>query len=397
MKVLHIVAGMNPKTGGVAQAVKGIIEGLNVLHIQNEVVCLDVPGEKFIEEYSFPIYALGPSRTAWRFSTALLHWLKRNVDSYDAVIVHGLWQYHSYAVIKVLAGIKNNRPALFVMPHGMLDPYFQKVKTRKLKALRNRIFWSLVEKALINKADCLLFTCEMERKLASQTFAGYSPKKTTVVGLGLSNPPGHNERQNKAFFEKCQHVNGKDYLLFISRIDEKKGVDIMVNAYLKLKSEMPCVPALVIAGPGLETPFGRKVQNMAGNSASIYFTGMLHGDAKWGAFYNCAAMVLPSHQENFGFVVVEALACGKPVLISNQVNIWEEVDANNAGLIDQDTEAGTFHLLKSWCILDENKKKQMEHQADVAFNKNFSLSAASARTKAALVAVVDANQTLRDA
>ena len=93
----------------------------------------------------------------------------------------------------------------------------------------------------------------------------------------------------------------------------------------------------MIAGPGLDTAFGREMRQLAESlcpqpstltpQPAVFFPDMLTGDAKWGALYGCEAFVLPSHQENFGIAVVEALACGKPVLISNQVNIWREIEA----------------------------------------------------------------------
>ena len=74
--------------------------------------------------------------------------------------------------------------------------------------------------------------------------------------------------------------------------------------------------------------------------------GMLSGAAKWGALYGCEAFVLPSHQENFGIAVVEALACGRPVLISDQVNIWREIVEDGAGIAEADTEEGVEKLLR---------------------------------------------------
>lgn len=75
--------------------------------------------------------------------------------------------------------------------------------------------------------------------------------------------------------------------------------------------------------------------------------GMLTGDAKWGAFYGCDAFMLPSHQENFGLVVAEALACGKKVFLSRQVNIWREIVEDGVGMAAPDTLEGTVQLVQS--------------------------------------------------
>ena len=104
---------------------------------------------------------------------------------------------------------------------------------------------------------------------------------------------------------------------------------------------------------------------------------MLSGEAKWGAFYHCDAFVLPSHQENFGIAVVEALACNKPVLISNQVNIWREIQAEGAGLVADNTEEGTKKLLSGWMDKSVSDKSEMGNKARRAFEKLYAIGPAA--------------------
>ena len=378
MKLLHIIAGMDPQTGGVTTAVNTMIDGLKDLNVQSEVVCLDEPGAAYLKGVP-GIHAIGPAKTAWRYSAALLPWLKANLAGFDAVIVHGLWQYHVYAVSKAMAGLNGKKPKLFVMPHGMLDPYFQKAEGRKLKAIRNWIFWKLTEQRTVNNADCLLFTCETEKLLSFESFKPYHPNRTAVCGLGIGDPPALTPDMLTAFREKCGGIDTRGCFLFISRINPKKGVDLLISAYRELKKHQGSLPKLVIAGPGLETEFGAQMKSIAANDPDIIFTGMLNGAAKWGAFYSCAAMILPSHQENFGFVVVEALACGTPVLISNQVNIWREVEAANGGIIGQNTLEGTKGMLEKWQGLPDQARAQMKISARQAYEQYFSLRAATGK------------------
>jgi glycosyltransferase involved in cell wall biosynthesis len=105
--------------------------------------------------------------------------------------------------------------------------------------------------------------------------------------------------------------------------------------------------------------------------ASIIWPGMLTGDAKWGALYRAKAFVLPSHQENFGIAVVEALACVTPVLISNQVNIWQEIEADRAGLVANDTLEGTQQLFQKWDNLSPLEKKAMTQAAKDSYSNRF--------------------------
>jgi glycosyltransferase involved in cell wall biosynthesis len=102
---------------------------------------------------------------------------------------------------------------------------------------------------------------------------------------------------------------------------------------------------------------------------------MLQGDMKWGAFYASEAFVLPSHQENFGIAVAEAMGCGLPVLISDKVNIWREVEADGAGIVNTDTVEGTEKTLRQWLALDKDARKKMAEQAKLSFEKRFTVDA----------------------
>ena len=87
--------------------------------------------------------------------------------------------------------------------------------------------------------------------------------------------------------------------------------------------------------------------------------------------------ILPSHQENFGIAVAEALACGTPVLISNKVNIWREIEQDGAGLVDEDDEPGTTRLLQKWLGLSDEEKDAMRKSARQCFQSRFEVTRAA--------------------
>jgi glycosyltransferase involved in cell wall biosynthesis len=183
-----------------------------------------------------------------------------------------------------------------------------------------------------------------------------------------------------AFSERCPDLNGSPYLLFLSRNHPKKGVDLLIKAYINLQkstnTKREALPKLVIAGPGLETQFGKMMKELVKKNKAtdvVLFTNMLEGDAKWGAFYGCEAFVLPSHQENFGIAVVEALACGKPVLISNKVNIWREIIVEKGGIVDEDSLKGVENMLKQWINITSEVRVEMGNKAISIFQKKFTL------------------------
>lgn len=382
MKILRVIASMDPKSGGPCQGIRNTVAALYKLGVENEVVCLDAPDSEYINVDPFKIYALGPSSNPWAYSGRLLPWLIDNISRYDAVIVHGLWLYPSHAMRKAMVEItKVNDKEIpwFIMPHGMLDPYFQDAPDRKFKAIRNKIYWQLIENKVVESATALLFTCEEELLLARKPFQPYQPKREVNVGYGIQPPPDFTPKMSIAFSERTLLKENQKYLLFLSRIHPKKGVDNLIKAYLEIleneRENSDDLPYLVIAGPGIDTPFGKEMIALARKNQRfknhIVFPGMLSGDAKWGAFYNCEAFVLPSHQENFGIAVVEALACGKPVLISDKINIWREIEQAGGGLIAADTEKETRGMLSTWFEYSVQEKKDFTQRAFIAYDNHF--------------------------
>jgi len=387
MRILHVIASMDPKYGGPAQGIRNLDLGKNDIEIIREVVCFDDTNSPYLTSDTFKVHALGKGKGVWNYSPHLIPWLYKNIEKFDVVIINGLWQYYSYATWKAITDIKrkfpdNRMPRFLVMPHGMLDPYFQRASNRKVKALRNWLYWKAIEKNVVNDCDGLLFTCQTELLLARETFKPYKPKKEYDVGYGIGAPPEYREDMSIAFNKLCPDLNGAPYLLFLSRIHTKKGLNLLIDAYLNLyesgSHNQADIPKLVIAGPGLDTNYGKWLQNKipvdSKAKQSIFFTGMLTDDSKWGAFYGCEAFVLPSHQENFGIAVVEALACKKPVLISNQVNIWREIMNEDAGFVENDDKQGVQKLLKKWLDTPSSKKIQMGHNAIATYWKYFEIN-----------------------
>lgn len=387
MRILHIVGSMDPASGGICNGIRNSDAAMVKLGTTREVVCLDDPTCSYLGMDAFAVHALGPAKGPWQYSAKIKPWLIENLGRFDVFIINGLWIYPSYIGWKVTKYLKKNlnTPRVFVMPHGMLDPYFQIAPDRRLKAIRNWFYWKLIEKNILNDADAILFTCEKEMQLAHKTFRNYHPKKEINVGYGIAPPPKHNQDMYYAFIEKCKDVAFEPYLLFLSRIHEKKGVDLLIKAYAsiaaKANSEKKSVPKLVIAGPGLNTAFGKKMVNLCNSFDHlrdlVFFPGMLTGDVKWGALYNCEAFVLPSHQENFGIAVVEAMACKKAVLISDQINIMTEINNGGGAIVAADTLEGTTFLLQKWLNLSPAQQNAMNRQALSTFKKYFDAKSAA--------------------
>lgn len=384
LKILRVIESMDPSYGGPCQGIRNSIPELQAMGSVNEVVSIDSENSKWSVDDNFPIHRLGPGSGPWGYAQNLLPWLKAHLPDYDVVLVHGMWQYYGYAVRKAVTWLSakgKKTPAFYIMPHGMLDPYFQKAPERKLKALRNLIFWNLVERRTVNSADGILFTCQEELELARTTFSGYIPKKEINVGYGILPPQEVTDQDLKAFKQQYAITGGEKYLLFLSRIHTKKGLFDLVKAYAAVSGKMDVLPRLVVAGPGMDEAYGKSIRDFVESQDvlknKVIFTGMITGKDKWAAFRGAKAFVLPSHQENFGIAVAEALASKCPVLISNKVNIWREISKGEAGLVENDTVEGTRNLLERFSRLTDKGITHMGKKAFEVYQQHFTIKQAA--------------------
>jgi glycosyltransferase involved in cell wall biosynthesis len=377
---------MDPASGGPAQGIRNNIPFWEQLGIVPSVLSFDNANASFLENNRF--IGIGPVTNPWAYVPKGMDWLLNHLSDYDVVLVHGLWLYNGYAAAKAIKKLKQSGkkvPKVYIMPHGMLDPYFQKAPERKLKAIRNVIYWHLIEKHVINEADGILFTCEEELQLAKTTFSGYSPKATYNVGYGIVPAPLFLDSHQAAFYSKCAAVINKPYFLFLSRIHPKKGLDILLTAYALLCDHCSAfgmeVPNLVIAGPGMDTDYGDDLRTLEAQypqlTDKVQYPGMLQGDAKWGALYGAELFVLPSHQENFGIAIVEAMACQTPVLITKRVNIWQEIALGEGGIVTDDNTESVLSGLKQWLGMNLEAQTMMGIKAYVTFHAHFTAEATS--------------------
>jgi len=128
-----------------------------------------------------------------------------------------------------------------------------------------------------------------------------------------------------------------------------------------------------------------------GVASRITWAGMIGGSIKWGALRAAEAFVLPSHQENFGVAVVEALAASVPALISNKVNIWRDIEADGAGIVRQDTLEGTCELLRAYIEMPESRTTAMHIAARDCFERRFNIKVAAESLHKALVRATGVN------
>jgi len=375
MKLLHVIAITDPESGGPIEALLRISEVL--VRDGHQVAVASLEDEKELEhrKFPFPVTGLGRGTRPYSYNPRLAGWLKQNARHFDAVVLHGLWNYSSLGSWR---GLRHGSTPYYIFAHGMMDPWFR--DRYPLKHLAKQAFWTLFEGRVLRDARSVLFTCEEERLRARGVFRGH-PYREAVALLGTTDPPRDAAAQPAAFASAIPALQNRNFLLYISRIHPKKGCDLLIRAFAGLAPQLPRDLQLVIAGPDQVgwMPELKQLAQTLGISARVHWPGMLKGDAKWGAFRGADAMILPSHQENFGFVVAEAMACSASVLISDKVNIWREVQAAEAGFVEPDTLEGTSSLIRRFYAQSHEQRERMARNARAGFLRYFDIEA-TART-----------------
>lgn len=369
LKILQMVHTLDPGVGGVATAVLELSHRLAKRGHKIDIVVLDDPSAAWISNVDLTVHALGSGLTSYRYSHSLLPWLRQHGGDYDRVIVNGMWQYLSFAAWRRYAG---SSVPYYVFPHGMLDPWFK--ETFPLKHLKKWLYWPWAEYRVLRDASAVIFTSEEERLLARKSFWLYRAcEKVSPLGIEA---PQISPNAKAEFLSRFPQLQGTRNFLFLGRLHPKKGCDVLLDAFARLSSPEPA--SLIMAGPdqiGWEKNLRKQVERLSLTSRVI-FTGMLQGAMKQGAFASADAFVLPSHQENFGISVVEALAAGVPVLISNRVNIWREIDADRAGYVEPDDLEGTTRLLQRWVDASPSEREAIRRNARKCFEERFEINRA---------------------
>lgn len=368
MKVLHVIGSLSPREGGPPEVTRQLARSYMEGGDSMEVVCQDPPGSPFLENLHCPVHALG-QRLLGRYglSPRLWTWLKKNIHRFDAVVMQGIWTFPGVAVRH--AARKTGVP-YGVFPHGALDPWFN--RTYPWKHLKKRVYWP-IQYPVLRDAKAVFFTSKLEPELAKTSFTP-NEWNTVIFPNGIYEPGSDPAAAVRTFYREFPWLYERRFFLYLARIHEKKGCDLLLQAFARIARETPDLD-LVIAGPDGDG-FGASMQRMAkdlGLSERIVWPGIIADDLKWGALHAAEAFILPSHQENFGIAVVESLAAGRPVLISNQVNIWPDIVNAGVGLVEQDTLEGTERLMRRWLALPEAEREAMRARTYPFFLNHYSM------------------------
>jgi glycosyltransferase involved in cell wall biosynthesis len=273
-------------------------------------------------------------------SLPLNRWLAQHVADYDVVHIHALFSFSSVAAAY---WARVRQVPYVIRPLGTLNRWGIGNRRRWLKRLSLRF----LERRVLEGSAAIHFTSEQERLEAAELGIALANRYAIIP-----NPlePGETAGAMARGLLRSQHsdLGNRIWILFLSRLDRKKGLDLLLPAFARLRARHPEV-ALILAGDG-DPDFVARLRRQAAAlkiERDLVWTGFVTGEAKRAAFADSDIFVLPSYSENFGVAVLDAMASGLPVVVSDGVAVHGEISEAKAGLVVPCEEKALWQALSS--------------------------------------------------
>jgi glycosyltransferase involved in cell wall biosynthesis len=335
MRVLHVIPAVAPRYGGPSQAVVGMAKALRSAQADVLIATTDADGsarlplllEARTDWQGVPaIFFRRQWSEAWKYSRPLARWLDAHVADADVVHIHAVF---SHACVAAANSSRRRKIPYIVRPLGTLDPW-----SLRQKPVRKQLLWLTLGKRMLTHASAIHYTTTSEQHLAEGPL-GLS--RGFVLPLGVDDAILDSPVVSSAGFrERVPGLGEHPYVLTLGRLHPKKRLDLLCDAFIEATN----TPErrhwrLVVAGDGeAEYVNALKASIQArGGDDRVIFSGWLGGAAKLAALQNASLLALTSRQENFGLVVAEAMACGVPVLVSEHVNLADEIFKAKTGWV----------------------------------------------------------------
>jgi len=319
LQILHGIGSLDPKTGGPPAVVMGLAAAQADLGHEVTVICGDGAAARSRIDAALERYR-GHEGIEVRYDGSE-GGLPGAVDAADFLHLHGVWEK---LLLRAAGRMRQRDKPYAVTPHGMLDPW-----ALSQKRLKKRIALAVAFRGMLNRAS-FVHVLNTDERDAVGLLRLKSPSQVIPNGIFLEDveplPPAG------AFYAKHPELGGRPFIVFLSRLHYKKGLDILAEAFAKLPESLSGVQ-LVVVGPdeGQQASFECRVAEL-GVSDRVHLTGPIYGREKFEAIVDAACFCLPSRQEGFSIAITEALACGCPVVISEGCH-FPEVAEVGAGRV----------------------------------------------------------------
>jgi glycosyltransferase involved in cell wall biosynthesis len=375
MRALHVIPAVAQRYGGPSEAIVGMGRALPRVGVYVLVAATDADGDgrlpvplgvqvtwQGVQSIFFP----RQWSESFKYSAPLATWLGEHVTDFDVVHIHAVF---SHACLAAAAACQRRSVPYIVRPLGTLDPW-----SLQQKSMRKQLLLRFGARRMLASAAAVHYTTMSEQRLAESTLG---LRHGVVIPLGVGQELFDSSSTTSALLTYADNP----YVLVLGRIHPKKALEPLIEAFLAVttaggRSEWQ----LVIAGDG-EPHYVEDVKRFAdtrGGSQRVRFVGWLGGERKRAALRQAALLALPSRQENFGIVVAEAMASGTPVLVSEHVNLADEIRDSDAGWVTSLESAALARSLSA-ALTDEAERRRRGQAGERLARAKFTWPAVAER------------------
>jgi glycosyltransferase involved in cell wall biosynthesis len=386
MKILVVTPYLGAIYGGTSRAIAELAQEIsNCSSTIVDIIATDANGLKKLdvslfrwlpEEHHRIQYFSCWNRNDFIISSSMVSWLFNHIVDYDLVHTNTIFS----PLVLLMHWICQFRKVPYIVtPHGMLEPW-----ALSYKAWKKRFYYTLLEKPALQQASAIHVLANSEAN--------------NVKSLGFNHPvvvPNGIHRQEfetlpdpEVFYQQFPDTRNKTLILFLGRIDPKKGLDLLAPAFAKAHDQFPQTH-LVVAGPNSIGFFttARSYFAQAGCLNAVTFTGMLTGSLKHAALAAASLYVAPSYSEGFSMSVLEGMASGLPCIITTGCNFPEAAAAQVAHVVNIDASAIANALIQ--CLSNPQQAKAMGARAREFIFQNYTWEQASKKMLQVYQAIIE--------
>ncbi len=336
MKILHFIDIFDFSLGGIVQFVFQQVRAL-AQHDQ-QVTLVAGQGTDLPEswrhatngQYPVAIELTGKPGIQGRLSSRQLHQFIDLARQSDIVHLHGTWILGNVQIARQLVRLKK---PIIVSTHGMLDDW-----SLSQKSIKKQIFLQLFGKRYIRRAARVHCTAAAERQQVIKNL-GFEPPITIIPPI-IELPAWGDSHRTELLSTELGLATTAPRIVFLSRLLPNKGPEILLDALALVKQQGQVFQAIMV-GPGEES-YVQGLRNQAqrlGLQGDVHWLGMQREPYKTACYRESDVYVLPTIQENFGIVLVEAMAMGLPIVTTRGTDVWQELESRGATIVDRSAAA----------------------------------------------------------
>ena len=376
MRVLHVIPSLAPSSGGPSFALPAIARSLQSHGVQVHVATTDDDGpgrhkagislgQEIPQERGWSVRFFPKQTEFYKVSLPLRRWLREHAADYDVVHVHALFSFASLAGARAALG---SHVPYIIRPLGVLNRWGMENRRRWVKALSFR----MLELPLLKRAAAMHYTSRMELEDAARFGLR---NRQAVIPLGIDLLPFDTLPAASMFGQAYPEVSATRNLLFLSRVDVKKGLDLLIAAFGLIAPKHADL-RLIVCGEGDPMLLAalRQQAEALGLEGRITWAGQVSGEMRLAAFAAAEMFVLPSHSENFGIALLEAMAAGLPCISTDQVALAADAARVSAVMIAKQDPPRLAQAIEE-LLASETLRQQLSQAARRLVREDYSLEA----------------------